>query len=186
LPDEQGDDAVDERDEAGASVGPIQRCPRCGQVALLPGRDEYLAGAAVPPEVMCEYCVTPLVFDVIVDDLQARVREYDLRRRASKQGLRLMKSYQRDGDAIGYGSYMLVDPYARMIVASGLPGGYGLDLDGVERYLDRNERPEVAVAPREEAADVSATPAAPRPLHRRSERGRWPWPAQMSAPTRPR
>jgi hypothetical protein len=48
-----------------------------------------------------------------------------------------MKSYRRDGDAIGYGTYMLVDPHARIIVASGLPDGFGLDLDGVERYLDK-------------------------------------------------
>jgi hypothetical protein len=48
-----------------------------------------------------------------------------------------MKSYRRDRDAVGYGTYMLVDPRVRIIVASGLSGGFGLDLDGVERYLDK-------------------------------------------------
>jgi hypothetical protein len=48
-----------------------------------------------------------------------------------------MKSHRRDRDAAAYGTYMLVDPRARIIVASGLPGGFGLDLDDVERYLDK-------------------------------------------------
>jgi hypothetical protein len=115
-------------------------------VALLSGYDEFLPGTAVPPEVMCEYCVTPLVFDVIVDDLQARVREHGLQRRASQVGLSLVKSWRRDPGARGYGSYMLVDSQARTIVESVLPDGCGLDLDAVERYLENNDRPRVAVA----------------------------------------
>jgi hypothetical protein len=155
LTGKQRDLAADERDEAGAerdhaseefetSVSSSQRCARCGRLALLPGCDEFLPGTVVPPEVMCEYCVTPLVFDVIVDDLQARVREHGLQRRASQGGLALMKSQRRDPGARGFGSYILVDSQVRMIVASGLPEEYGLDLAGVERYLENHERHHVA------------------------------------------
>jgi hypothetical protein len=87
---------------------------------------------------MCEYCVTPIVFDVIVDDLQARVREHRLQQRASQGGLALMKSRRRDRGARGFGSYMLVDSQVRTVVASGPPEEYGLDLDAVERYLDNH------------------------------------------------
>jgi hypothetical protein len=160
-----------------------QPCARCARVPRLPGYDEFLPGTAVPPEVMCEYCVTPLVFDVIADDLQARLRENRLRRRASKGGLDLMKSRRRDPGARGYGSYILVDSQARMIVASGLPDWYGLDLDGVERYLEDNERHHVAVGPVGGLRRGASTSSRSRPSRRGARGGRWPWPGRVSGPT---
>ena len=66
-----------------------------------------------------------------------KARENRLRRAAERQGLRLMKSRRRDPRAIGYGTYMLVDPNTTAMVARSLPDGYGLSLDDVERDLGR-------------------------------------------------
>ena len=66
-----------------------------------------------------------------------KVRENRLRRAAGRQGLRLVKSRRRDPRAVGHGTYMLVDPDTAAMVAKGLPDGYGLSLDDVERQLMR-------------------------------------------------
>jgi hypothetical protein len=79
--------------------------------------------------------VTAVEFDVVIAALQAAVDETRLRRRAIAQGLRLLKSRSRDHATMGYGTYMLVDSNTRAIVASGLPDGYGLDLDDVAKEL---------------------------------------------------
>jgi hypothetical protein len=161
-----------------------QQCTRCGRVALLPGYDDFLPRTDVPAEVMCEYCVTPASFDVVADDLQARVREHRLRVRALKGGLDLMKSRRRDPGARGYGSYILVDSH-RMIVASGLPDWYGLDLDAVERYLENHERHHVAVGPVGGLRRGMSASSSPRPSRRGARYGRWPWPGRTGS-TRPR
>lgn len=67
-----------------------------------------------------------------------KTHENRLRRKAARQGLKLEKSRLRDPHAIGFGTYMLTDADTRAVVAaSGLPHGYGLDLDDVERHLNR-------------------------------------------------
>jgi hypothetical protein len=66
-----------------------------------------------------------------------KVRENRLRRGAERQGLRLVKSRRRDPRAVGYGTYMLVDAHTAAMVAKGLPDGYGLSLDDIERQLMR-------------------------------------------------
>lgn len=64
-----------------------------------------------------------------------KVREDRLRRRAARQGLRLMKSRRRDRRAIDYGTYQLVNPHTHALVSYGLSAGYGLSLDEVEEAL---------------------------------------------------
>jgi len=69
-------------------------------------------------------------------DAKTKVRENRLRRIASRQGLRLEKSRQRDPMALDYGKYRLVN---------GPPGhihifiGHG-DLDQVEDWLECGHR----------------------------------------------
>ena len=69
-------------------------------------------------------------------DAKTKVRENRLRRIASRQGLRLQKSRQRDPMALDYGKYSLVN---------GRPGpiyvfiGQG-DLDQVEDWLESGHR----------------------------------------------
>jgi hypothetical protein len=69
-------------------------------------------------------------------DAKTKVRENGLRRMASRQGLRLVKSRQRDPMALDYGKYSLVN---------GRPGhihvfiGQG-DLDQVEDWLETRHR----------------------------------------------
>lgn len=62
-----------------------------------------------------------------------KVRENRLRRMAHRYGLQLEKSPRRDPRAIGYGTYQLSE--GNKLVAWGLPSGYGLSLDDVEREL---------------------------------------------------
>lgn len=68
-------------------------------------------------------------------DMSGKVRENRLRRMAERQGLALKKSPRRDPHALGYGTYMLISLDTQGIVAWGLPDGYGLDLDAIEREL---------------------------------------------------
>ena len=69
-------------------------------------------------------------------DAKTKVRENMLRRIASRQGLRLQKSRQRDPMALDYGKYSLVN---------GRPGhiyvfiGQG-DLDQIEEWLESGHR----------------------------------------------
>jgi hypothetical protein len=71
-----------------------------------------------------------------------KVRENRLRRRAERQGCRLLKSRRRDPYAVDYGTYMLVDAETNSVVALGLERGYGLSLDDVEAQLDSLGRAE--------------------------------------------
>jgi hypothetical protein len=57
-------------------------------------------------------------------------REDRLRRKARRQGLRLVKSRDHDPEIPGYGLYMIVDD--RNNVVAGGPGIFGIDLDAVE------------------------------------------------------
>lgn len=63
-------------------------------------------------------------------------REDRLRRAARRQGLRLVRSRDRDPEIPGYRPYMIVDDRDN-VVAGELPYG-GMDLDAVEAAL--NER----------------------------------------------
>lgn len=69
---------------------------------------------------------------------QYKSYEARLRRMASRQDLILRKSPRRDPHALGYGTYMLIDAATNGVVARGLPDGYGLGLDDIEREL-RND-----------------------------------------------
>ena len=60
-------------------------------------------------------------------------REDRLRRKARRQGLRLVKSRDRNPEIPGYGLYMVVDD--RNNVVAGGSGIYGIDLDAVEAAL---------------------------------------------------
>ncbi len=71
-----------------------------------------------------------------------KIRENRLRRMAERQGLAVQKSRRRDPRAYDFGTYMLVDPVANAVVASGLHSGYGMSLDDVERYLLRDNEEE--------------------------------------------
>ena len=66
-----------------------------------------------------------------------KVRENRLRRKAERQGLKLIKSRRRDEDALDFGLYTLIDPDTGGTLhphhALGSP--YALDLDDVEVYL---------------------------------------------------
>ena len=69
-------------------------------------------------------------------DAKTKVRENRLRRIASRQGLRLEKSRQRDPMALNYGKYSLVH---------GRPGHIDVfigqtDLDQVEEWLESGHR----------------------------------------------
>ena len=71
-----------------------------------------------------------------VMDAKTKVRENRLRRIASRQGLRLKKSRQRDPMVLAYGKYSLV---------SGRPGPISVfigqaDLDQVEDWLESGHR----------------------------------------------
>lgn len=69
-------------------------------------------------------------------ETEEKIRENRLRRRAQRQGFRLMKSRRRDPQALDYGTYMLVDASTSGVVASAGNNGFGLDLDGVEEWLE--------------------------------------------------
>ncbi len=64
-----------------------------------------------------------------------KVRENRLRRMAARQGLALSKCRRRDPNALGYGGWMIFDPYTTGIAAGGDPFPYSLDLDDVEQFL---------------------------------------------------
>jgi hypothetical protein len=61
--------------------------------------------------------------------------EQRLRSSAARQGLKLVKSPCRTVEAVEYGTYMLCDRESNFVVASGLPNGYGLHLEDIERAL---------------------------------------------------
>jgi hypothetical protein len=69
-----------------------------------------------------------------------KARENRLRRMAQRQGLEILKSRRRDPNALGFGRWMIVDPYnSNAIVADsvGPTGEPNLDLDDVELYLTK-------------------------------------------------
>jgi hypothetical protein len=67
-------------------------------------------------------------------------REVILRRRAGRRGLRVERSRRRDTAALGYGLYRIVDTLTGTVYGGEAPGGYGLDLDAVERILDQGRK----------------------------------------------
>lgn len=71
------------------------------------------------------------------DEQEIKVRENRLRRMAARQGFALHKSRVRDVNALGHGTYMIVNPHIDAVVYHNwdLPGGFGLDLDDVEAWL---------------------------------------------------
>ena len=89
-------------------------------------------------------------------DAKTKVRENMLRRIASRQGLRLQKSRQRDPMALDYGKYSLVN---------GRPGhihvfiGQG-DLDQIEEWLESGHRLNLRRRCR-----TASLPVACHPLH---------------------
>ena len=69
-------------------------------------------------------------------EAKTKVRENRLRRMASRQGLRLEKSRQRDPMALDYGKYRLVnDPPGHIYVFIGQG-----DLDQIEDWLESGHR----------------------------------------------
>jgi hypothetical protein len=67
-----------------------------------------------------------------------KIRENRLRRMAERQGLELRKSRRRDPRALGFGRWMIVDPYSNaVVVGAGPTGEPDLDLDDVELYLTK-------------------------------------------------
>lgn len=68
-------------------------------------------------------------------DNALRTREARIRAAAARQGLTLAKSRQRDPRGLLHGTYMLTNPGAGTVEASGSPDGYGLSLDDVEAAL---------------------------------------------------
>jgi hypothetical protein len=81
-----------------------------------------------------------------MSNVEYRSYEARIRRMAARQGLLLARSRLRDPYALGYGTYMLVDQDTRAVVASGLPGGYGLSLDDVDRELRQSSGPLISSA----------------------------------------
>src|SRR4051794_12442550 len=71
-----------------------------------------------------------------------KVRENRLRRVAQRQGLLLVKSRRRDPQAVDFGTYALLDPDTKALVAgdSEVMNGYGLTLDDVEKILVTDPR----------------------------------------------
>lgn len=67
----------------------------------------------------------------------SKVQENRLRRMAERQGLALVKSRRRDPHALGYGKWMVTDPYNSNAVVAGLgpTGEPSLDLAEVEAFL---------------------------------------------------
>jgi hypothetical protein len=66
-------------------------------------------------------------------DQDEKIKENRLRRRATTQGLTLVKTNRKDRRAVGYGKFWVLDPYNRTLV------GAGLSLDEVEALLDGKE-----------------------------------------------
>lgn len=69
-----------------------------------------------------------------------KAREVALRKIANRRGLRVERSRRRDPLAQGWGLYRVVDAETDQVVAGDGPGGYALDLDGVQTILDRGRR----------------------------------------------
>lgn len=64
-----------------------------------------------------------------------KVRENRIRRKADRQGLRLLKSRRRDEDAIDFGGYMLVDAQTNAAVLGSGAFAYQASLEDVEAFL---------------------------------------------------
>lgn len=68
-----------------------------------------------------------------------KVRENRARRAAARQGFRLERCKLRDPRATGYSTYRLVDDTGSVVAAGPEgTGGFGLDLEGVEAFLNRH------------------------------------------------
>lgn len=66
----------------------------------------------------------------------SKVTENRLRRAAERQGLQLQKSRRRDPRAVDFGTYGLVDPATKTLVAGDSNTGYGLTLAEVATALN--------------------------------------------------
>lgn len=66
-----------------------------------------------------------------------RAIEVRLRRAAARQGLRLERSRLRDPQAIGFGTYRLLDARTGRLVAADRRNGYGLTLEQVAVRLGK-------------------------------------------------
>jgi hypothetical protein len=65
-----------------------------------------------------------------------KVQEVRLRNRAKRMGYILQKSRRRDPQALGYGTYMLVDASNNTIAAGDTNNGFGMNLDEIEAALN--------------------------------------------------
>jgi hypothetical protein len=63
--------------------------------------------------------------------------EVRLRRAAARQGLRLERSRLRDPQALGFGTYRLLDARTDRVVAGDRRNGYGLSLADVAERLGK-------------------------------------------------
>ena len=82
-----------------------------------------------------------------------RTREDRLRRRAKRQGLRLVKSRRRDPQAADYGRYALIDPAGSPVLGRGTDGSYPMTLDDVEAWLTSLGRTTAGQDPGHRTAD---------------------------------
>ena len=72
-------------------------------------------------------------------DPETKVAENKLRRAADRQGLRLEKSRSRDGRAIDYGLFALIDVRTGVAINPAIAGRWicSWTLDDVQKYLNR-------------------------------------------------
>lgn len=61
-------------------------------------------------------------------------RENRLRKKLGKMGYGLKKSRLRDGRAVGYGGYMIIDRQTNAVVSGAAPYDYCLSLDDAETF----------------------------------------------------
>jgi len=77
-----------------------------------------------------------------MDEMAEKIRENRLRRMADRQGYALVKSRRRDPHALGFGGYMIVEPYTNTIVYGEIDSHQALTLEQVEAWLTRKSLPE--------------------------------------------
>ena len=71
--------------------------------------------------------------------MSEKVLENRLRRKLERMGYRLQKSRSRDGRAIGFGGYMIIDKWTSFVEAGGHPYFYSLSLDDVENFANEGQ-----------------------------------------------
>lgn len=70
-----------------------------------------------------------------METVSEKVRENRLRRMASRQGYRVLKSRRRDDRAYDYGGYMIIDANTNFVVWGSHPLAFCLSLGDVEDWL---------------------------------------------------